>query len=144
MRHHVNTELDPMLAFLLKTTNYKWLWLLQNNVLVFLHGFLGTSGDWISIMKPFSSTARCISIDLPGHGGSKVHNHGNNKANQDSFISTEVISNLLSKLIHKLTNTRVVIIGYSMGARIALQMALRYNNQVFGGYPLGPLHRHSK
>ncbi|XP_026381047.1 protein PHYLLO, chloroplastic-like isoform X1 [Papaver somniferum] len=104
----------------------------NNNVLVFLHGFLGTSGDWISIMKPFSSTARCISIDLPGHGGSKVHNHGNNKANQDSLISTEVISNLLSKLIHKLTNTRVVIIGYSMGARIALQMALRCNNQING------------
>lgn len=104
----------------------------NNNVLVFLHGFLGTSGDWISIMKPFSSTTRCISIDLPGHGGSKVHSHGNNKANQDSSISTEVISNLLSKLIHKMSNTRVVIIGYSMGARIALQMALRYNDQIKG------------
>ncbi|MCL7043110.1 hypothetical protein MKW94_015470 [Papaver nudicaule] len=102
----------------------------NNNVLVFLHGFLGTGGDWTSVMKTFSSTARCISIDLPGHGGSKIHYHGNNKAKQE--ISIEIISNLLSNLIHKMTNTRVVVIGYSMGARIALQMAMRYSDQING------------
>ncbi|XP_065879910.1 protein PHYLLO, chloroplastic isoform X2 [Euphorbia lathyris] len=46
----------------------------DNNVLIFLHGFLGTGEDWISIMKTISGSARCISIDLPGHGGSKMQN----------------------------------------------------------------------
>nr|GMD80396.1 protein PHYLLO, chloroplastic isoform X1 [Ipomoea batatas] len=44
----------------------------NNNVIVFLHGFLGTGEDWIPIMKAMSGSARCISIDLPGHGRSKL------------------------------------------------------------------------
>ncbi|XP_028062359.1 protein PHYLLO, chloroplastic-like [Camellia sinensis] len=36
----------------------------KNNVLVFLHGFLGTVEDWIPIMKAISGSARCIAVDL--------------------------------------------------------------------------------
>ncbi|OVA12536.1 Thiamine pyrophosphate enzyme [Macleaya cordata] len=104
----------------------------DTNVLVFLHGFLGTGEDWSSVMKALSSSARCISIDLPGHGGSKIQYHGNNKARQESTMSSEIISDLLCQLIRIITNTKVVIIGYSMGARIALYMALRCSDQING------------
>lgn len=33
--------------------------IVDNNVVMFLHGFLGTSEDWIPIMKAISGCARC-------------------------------------------------------------------------------------
>lgn len=104
--------------------------LMQGNVFVFLHGFLGTGEDWIAIMKAISGCARCIAIDLPGHGGTKIQNHGNNDATQDSGLSIEVVADLLCELIKHITPGKVTIVGYSMGARIALYMALRLTDKV--------------
>ncbi|XP_078159011.1 protein PHYLLO, chloroplastic-like [Carex rostrata] len=55
-------------------------------------------------MKSLSNDARTIFVDLPGHGKSQVH------AKHECTIFTE--------------EQRVVLVGYSMGARIALHMAL--------------------
>ncbi|XAR65339.1 2-succinyl-5-enolpyruvyl-6-hydroxy-3-cyclohexene-1-carboxylic-acid synthase [Bertholletia excelsa] len=97
----------------------------QDNMLFFLHGFLGTSEDWISIMKAVSGSARCIAIDLPGHGGSKIRNRGIKNAAEEPKLSIEVVADLVQKLIDKITPGKVFLVGYSMGARIALYMSLR-------------------
>ncbi|XP_050132794.1 protein PHYLLO, chloroplastic isoform X2 [Malus sylvestris] len=104
----------------------------NENVFVFLHGFLGTGEDWIAMMKAISGCARCISIDLPGHGGTKIQNHGDNDAVQDSGLSIEVVADLLCEVIKHITPGKVTIVGYSMGARIALYMALRCTDKVNG------------
>ncbi|KAM1722316.1 hypothetical protein ACFX11_021052 [Malus domestica] len=104
----------------------------NENVFVFLHGFLGTGEDWIAMMKAISGCARCISIDLPGHGGTKIQNHGDNDAAQDSGLSIEVVADLLCEVIKHITPGKVTIVGYSMGARIALYMALRCTDKVNG------------
>ncbi|CAL8994804.1 unnamed protein product [Prunus brigantina] len=104
----------------------------DDNVFVFLHGFLGTGEDWIAIMKAISGCARCVAIDLPGHGGTKIQNHGDNDATQDSGLSIEVVADLLCELIKHITPGKVTIVGYSMGARIALYMALRLTDKVKG------------
>ena len=103
---------------------------MQGNVLVFLHGFLGTSEDWIAIMKAFSQGARCVSIDLPRHGETQIVNHGDRDAIVESSLSIEVVSEVVNKLIHHVTSERVTVVGYSMGARIALHMALRFADKV--------------
>lgn len=61
-----------------------------------------------------------ISLDLPGHGKSQIH------AEQECSISVETISRLLLKLVDKISTEgqKVVLVGYSMGARIALHMTL--------------------
>lgn len=97
---------------------------MQNDVVVFLHGFLGTGGDWIATMKAISGSARCISIDLPGHGGSKIQNHDGKEDVLEPNLSIEVVADVLYKLIHSITPGKVTLVGYSMGARIALYMAL--------------------
>ncbi|KAI3719962.1 hypothetical protein L6452_20868 [Arctium lappa] len=102
----------------------------NNNVVVFLHGFLGTSEDWIPIMKAMSASSRCIAFDLPGHGGSKMH-AGNDMA-QRVDLSVKVVADMLHKLILRLTTRKVTVVGYSMGARITLFMALRCSNMVKG------------
>ncbi|CAL5419038.1 unnamed protein product [Camellia sinensis] len=104
----------------------------ENNVLVFLHGFLGTGEDWIPIMKAISGSARCIAVDLPGHGGSKMQNYGIREASQERSLSIEVVADILQKLIQNSTPGKVTLVGYSMGARIALYMALRCTSKVEG------------
>ncbi|KAI9169285.1 hypothetical protein LWI28_010195 [Acer negundo] len=104
----------------------------DDNVLLFLHGFLGTGEDWLPIMKAFSGLARCISIDLPGHGGSKIQNCGSKVATQKPTLSIDVVADVLCELIKQITPRKVTLVGYSMGARIALYMALKFSYKIEG------------
>ncbi|KAJ0242827.1 2-oxoglutarate decarboxylase/hydro-lyase/magnesium ion-binding protein [Hirschfeldia incana] len=100
----------------------------KGSVVLFLHGFLGTGEEWIPIMKGISGSARCISVDIPGHGSSRVQSH----ASETPTFSMEVIAEALYKLIEHMTPGKVTIVGYSMGGRIALYMALRFSNKIEG------------
>ncbi|KAG9133231.1 hypothetical protein Leryth_022093 [Lithospermum erythrorhizon] len=105
---------------------------INDEVLVFLHGFLGTARDWVPIMKALSRSTRCIAIDLPGHGGSTLQTRSSNGSSERPRLSVEVISDLICKLADKLNLGRVILVGYSMGARIALYMALKLSSKVQG------------
>ncbi|KAI4357933.1 hypothetical protein L6164_001848 [Bauhinia variegata] len=102
----------------------------DDNVIIFLHGFLGAGEDWVAIMKAISGSARCISIDLPGHGKSVIH--GEKDGKEVPWLSLETIADVLHKLIHHITPAKVTLVGYSMGARIALYMVLRYSDKAKG------------
>ncbi|XP_011009175.1 PREDICTED: protein PHYLLO, chloroplastic isoform X3 [Populus euphratica] len=103
-----------------------------DNVVIFLHGFLGTGEDWVPIMKAISRSAKCISVDLPGHGGSKIQNHVSKGAQEEATLSIEIVADVLYKLIQGITPSKVTLVGYSMGARIALHMALRLSHKIDG------------
>ncbi|KAL7603912.1 hypothetical protein Lser_V15G15247 [Lactuca serriola] len=102
----------------------------NDNVIVFLHGFLGSSEDWIPIMNAMSASSRCIAIDLPGHGGSKMD--AIDDVAQGVELSMQVVTDMLEKLVLVLTTKKVTLVGYSMGARITLYMALKFKNMVKG------------
>ncbi|PON74619.1 Menaquinone biosynthesis protein MenD [Parasponia andersonii] len=104
----------------------------HDSIIIFLHGFLGTSEDWIAIMKAVSKGSRCISIDLPGHGGTHIQYHGDKEAIPETTWSIEVFADIVHKVIHYITPVKVTVVGYSMGARIALYMALRFNDKLNG------------
>ncbi|VFQ78024.1 unnamed protein product [Cuscuta campestris] len=104
----------------------------NNIVLVFLHGFLGTCEEWIPIMKAMSGSARCISIDLPGHGRSQLQDWVDNDVMDKSTFSIEAIAIMLCNLFDILHLKKVILVGYSMGSRIALYMSLRCNAKVEG------------
>lgn len=103
----------------------------NDKIVLFLHGFLGTSEDWTPMMKALSPSARVISVDLPGHGRSQILQHDGVNSSQLSF-TIQSVADLLLKLICRITDGEVVVVGYSMGARIALHMALNQNNKVSG------------
>ncbi|KAK7360718.1 hypothetical protein VNO77_02727 [Canavalia gladiata] len=103
----------------------------NDNILVFLHGFLGTGKDWINIMKTFSGSARCISVDLPGHGKSILHGVKEG-GGVEPWLSLEIIAHMLHKLILHIAPAKVTLVGYSMGARIALYMALKFSTKTKG------------
>ncbi|KAG8059100.1 hypothetical protein GUJ93_ZPchr0002g23407 [Zizania palustris] len=103
----------------------------KEKVVLFLHGFLGTSEDWVPMMKALSPSARVIAVDLPGHGESEILHPDVANPNQFS-ITVQSIADLLLKLICNITDGEVVVVGYSMGARIALHMALNQKHKISG------------
>ena len=82
-------------------------------------------------MKAISASARSISIDLPGHGHSLTYWHMNEKSKKRCDISMESVAETLMKVLCTVTTEGVILVGYSMGARIALYMALKYNKKVY-------------
>ncbi|CAF1905444.1 unnamed protein product [Brassica napus] len=103
----------------------------KGSVMLFLHGFLGTGEEWIPIMKGISGSARCISVDIPGHGSSRVQSHASETQKTPPY-SMEMIAEALYKLMEQITPGKVTIVGYSMGGRIALYTALRFSNKIEG------------
>ena len=81
------------------------------------------------MMKALSPSARVIAVDLPGHGESQILQHDDENFNQIS-LTIQSVADLLLKLICDITDGEVVVVGYSMGARIALQMILNENLKV--------------
>ncbi|XP_016492156.1 protein PHYLLO, chloroplastic isoform X1 [Nicotiana tabacum] len=90
----------------------------KSNVVVFLGGFHGIGGDQISIMKAISGSTKCIEVDLHGL--------------EEPRLSIMAFVNILQQLFDSLQCQKVILVGYSMGARISLYMALKYNDKVAG------------
>ncbi len=87
--------------------------------LVFLHGFMGNTGDWDPIVHELREDFRCICFDLPGHGRSA-------SARGDMAQTCDaIVGQLAARDIRRFGLT-----GYSMGGRIALYLALHYPGQV--------------
>ncbi|XP_056697055.1 protein PHYLLO, chloroplastic isoform X3 [Spinacia oleracea] len=104
----------------------------DGKTLLFLHGFLGTGEDWTSVMKALSRSAKCFSVDLPGHGRSQIQSRDSINPTGGQSLSIEVVAEVLSQLINKISTGKVTLVGYSMGARIALYMALRFSDKIDG------------
>jgi 2-succinyl-6-hydroxy-2,4-cyclohexadiene-1-carboxylate synthase len=85
---------------------------------VFLHGFMGDSHDWLPIAAQLDD-ARCLLVDLPGHGRSDTLSSG------QAFDAT--VDLLLEQLPAAFT-----LAGYSLGARLALALAIRAPERVGG------------
>ncbi|MCK6262066.1 2-succinyl-6-hydroxy-2,4-cyclohexadiene-1-carboxylate synthase [Vibrio sp. ZSDE26] len=86
----------------------------QKPTLVFLHGLLGSGEDWSATLDRLHSFS-CITIDLPGHGQSVE------MTCYDFDDCCDMISKAL--IAHLPKAQPIVIIGYSMGGRIAMHGA---------------------
>ena len=87
-------------------------------LILFLHGFLGNGNDWNEVIKIISRHYYCLTIDLPGHGKTTL------KKNHD--FSFEKTALALIEFLNQLEINKCHLIGYSMGGRIALFLALYY------------------
>lgn len=87
-------------------------------MVVLLHGFMGCLDNWADLRLQLRSRWRTLAIDLPGHGGTPLANFGE----QDAF---ERLTEALEELLDGLSIGGVHLLGYSMGGRLALALALR-------------------
>src|SRR5918997_4744464 len=91
---------------------------------VFLHGFLGSSVDWRRAITVFEGRHRCIAVDLPGHGASLG-------MPPDRYTMEGAAQSVLDILDATGTH-RATMVGYSMGGRLALYLALRHPDRCAG------------
>lgn len=101
--------------------------------LVLLHGFLGDSDDWLSLVSLLENDLYLIAIDLPGHGNSRgvelddVEVGGVEVKNQAAFVS---FSALLDSTLKQLDLNRYNLLGYSLGGRLAMLHSLNQPESV--------------
>jgi len=81
--------------------------------LVFLHGLLGSTADWQHVVADLSKDYQCICIDLPGHAGSQAVT-----VNDFQHVQQLLITTLAQYQLN-----HIILVGYSLGARIAMTIA---------------------
>jgi pimeloyl-ACP methyl ester carboxylesterase len=90
--------------------------------ILFLHGFGASLQTWDSWAQALSEDYRVISVDLPGFGLT---------GEDPSGIYTDQRSvEVLEAFLKELNIPKVVLVGNSMGGKLAWQFTARYPNQV--------------
>ena len=92
--------------------------------MLFLHGFMGSSADWLTVMEALEGGYYCMAADLPGHGAST-------RLSPETY-TIEGAAGALLGLLNRIGVERAVLVGYSMGGRLALYLALRHPDRLSG------------
>jgi 2-succinyl-6-hydroxy-2,4-cyclohexadiene-1-carboxylate synthase len=95
-----------------------------STAVLFLHGFMGSSADWRGTLAALEDRAFCIAVDLPGHGASL--------GLPPESYTIDGSAQAVIRVLDELGVRRPLIVGYSMGGRLALFLALRYPERCAG------------
>ena len=87
--------------------------------LLLLHGWMGSCEDYRQAIESLRSRFYCISLDLPGHGKTRVISDDTGY----DFIATAIG---IIRLLDDLSIDRCTLAGYSFGGRLALYLALEF------------------
>jgi 2-succinyl-6-hydroxy-2,4-cyclohexadiene-1-carboxylate synthase len=87
--------------------------------LLLIHGFTGRGTSWGPHADAFAGSFRTIVVDLPGHGRSAVPSDARR-------ASVECSADDVATILRRLEAAPASVIGYSLGARIALRLAVAH------------------
>lgn len=96
---------------------------LQDEPIVFLHGFMGSHRDWSRVIAGLDDRYCCVAVDLPGHGESTGLDY-------PADYTDKGICRGLIDAIDALGIGRFHLVGYSMGGRAAYRFALDHADRV--------------
>lgn len=88
--------------------------------IICLHGFSESCLTWKEL---FIQGYKIFKIDFIGHGKS-------DKPNEQEYYHVETMINHLHDIISELVKTKYILMGYSMGGRIAVKYALSYADEI--------------
>jgi pimeloyl-ACP methyl ester carboxylesterase len=89
---------------------------------VLLQGsFMTIPGNWTGMIAALSKTRQVIAVEMQGHGRT---------ADIDRDFSYDALSDDIAALLDYLKIGKADIVGYSMGAGVALNMAIRHPDNV--------------
>jgi len=83
--------------------------------LLFIHGWQADHRVWDGVIAELSPKCRCVAVDLPGSGASR---------DAGGPYTLERFAAGLLEVIEEHGLAPVVVVGHSMGAKIALQLAI--------------------
>ncbi len=91
--------------------------------LIFFHGFMGRASDWFQLIplinNNYLENCKICAFDIPGHGDSHIGS---------LTLSHNDITQILCECILHENLSNPVLIGYSLGGRIALQIVQHIKN----------------
>jgi len=88
--------------------------------LIILHGLYGSSDNWVSIAHALEAQFRVILVDQRNHGQSPHSNEHNYK----------LLSRDLKEFCDKLSLQKTILLGHSMGGKVAMQFTTDYPDRV--------------
>ncbi|MBR3741220.1 MAG: alpha/beta hydrolase [Clostridia bacterium] len=88
------------------------------DTLIMLHGWTSSRDVYAKPMEALQNQARCIIYDHRGHGGSKEANKGT--------PTMETLADDLQEIIQGLSLSNITLLGWSMGAGVALNYVRLY------------------
>ncbi|WP_100331918.1 2-succinyl-6-hydroxy-2,4-cyclohexadiene-1-carboxylate synthase [Bacillus xiapuensis] len=91
--------------------------------ILLLHGFTGDHTTWTETVKQLQSDFCCVTVDILGHGKSSC-------PADSARYNIEQVALDLKELMSQLGYPRFHLLGYSMGGRLALTMAVRFPEAV--------------
>lgn len=91
--------------------------------LLLIHGFMGSATSWEEHVPVLGVGHEIVAVDLPGHGRSA-------EPDDPSRASVERTAADLGALLVRLGTAPTAVVGYSLGARIALRLALDFPREV--------------
>jgi|SRR5690625_516149 len=110
----------PYKYFTIDDATYAYTIAGKGEPLVLLHGFTGSHQTWEECIKTWENDYKVISLDLPGHGRTKIQ----------SIRTMRMFCTDLNYFLKELTIDKAHILGYSMGGRVALSFAIQYPEKV--------------
>ncbi len=91
--------------------------------ILLLHGFTGDCTTWNETIASLTDRYQCVAVDLLGHGKSSCPVDA-------ARYDIQLLARDLKELMHELSFERFHVLGYSMGGRLALTMAVLYPDVV--------------
>jgi len=95
----------------------------NNPTILFLHGFMGDRLEFKTAIAVLSEQFYCVAIDLQGHGQTEAIDRDND---HDDYYTIQSTANFVIKFLDLLRLERCFLVGYSMGGRVALYLALYF------------------
>jgi 2-succinyl-6-hydroxy-2,4-cyclohexadiene-1-carboxylate synthase len=116
-----------VMALKLQIDNYCFSYCLDGNPshppILFLHGFMGDLLEFKQAIAVLSKQFYCVAINLLGHGQTEVIDQ---VADRDDDYTIQSTANFVIKFLDLLCVERCFLVGYSMGGRLALYLALHF------------------
>jgi pimeloyl-ACP methyl ester carboxylesterase len=91
--------------------------------LVFIHGWSCDSNYWRAQIPEFKKKYTLVTVDLAGHGGTDGNRTDWSMARFGQDVATALAA---------IPNTRLVLVGHSMGGPVAIEAARLMKNRVIG------------
>ncbi|MFQ5853824.1 MAG: 2-succinyl-6-hydroxy-2,4-cyclohexadiene-1-carboxylate synthase [Candidatus Binatia bacterium] len=88
-------------------------------MLLFLHGFMGSARDWKETIELLLPDYTCLTLDLPGHGRT-------GRCLDPRAYTMEGSAQAVTEVMDERGIQRCTLIGYSMGGRLALSIAIHH------------------
>lgn len=87
--------------------------------LLLLHGFMGSARSMTGLLDAMSTDRRVVAVDLIGHGASPA------PAEVGPYMTAAMVGQVRT-VLQRLELEQVDVVGYSMGARLALSLAVAF------------------